>query len=287
MQVVLDSFKQQMLSQFSSILDQQGTAMRKHVDKQMGKVEARQQRADERLDKHDKDLLELKTAAAQQQEKIKKLETAAALPQMPPEERTKQARLVAGNMRDPFFVDPTILRINAASLVAKSAVRKIVDGMCSDAGIDFEHVSLRGADLGKRFTAAFAGDAATAARRATKCNETLREASGEWKKLATTTPGGDSVKIFVSKDEATAAIRCRKGMFDLWELVQQRCPSAEKIKRDNAVAVDWQVVGTVLFDKATSATRLQLDHITATRLGFDAADLEREWEQKRDSRQRG
>ena len=271
----------------SRVLDNQGRALRIHVDKKVGAVEARQGQAEERLTKHDQAIQDLREEAARHKDKLEQLEKAAALPELSPVEREKAAKALTGAGRDPYFADPTILRINASNLVAKTAVQELVDQMCADGGVDKSLYDLRGPDLGRRFTLAFAGDANTAARRASKCNSTLRGTDGKWKELTVATPGGQTERIYVSRDECTATIRQRKGAKLLHDLVVEKCARAALIKRDHAIAIDWQIIATVHFDRTTNATRIDFDDGVAAKKGLDTADLERRWEEQKAERARG
>ena len=177
--------------------------------------------------------------------------------------------------------DETIIRISAKSLVAMDSVKEAMAGRCEASGIRPEQYELKGAQLSKRFTLQFKGEAGTAARRATKVNNSLRNAAGEWEVVHVQTPAGGSERLFISLDKLRSRIRKEQALTQLKTIITDAHPSLNvmPVKRDGIIAYKWQPMATVSLDGEGKPT-ISWNTDVSSEAGIDHAEIERKFHEK-------
>ena len=268
------SFQQQMLTSMQTL---QG-AMQEHVDEKFCALESKIDGAEEKRE-----------AAALQQsadlgalaKRVALLETSAAMPELSAQERKTGIDKV---QRDPYEMDPTLVRIGASALVARKEMEELVEKLADDIKLDKAHYKLRGGPLSKNYTMAFNGDERTAARRARKLLDSQRGEDGQWATPTITRPDGAEERIFISPDRSWAKTREEIDSKLLLNIVSDMGTTTTRIKRDSSLAWRWQVLVSVVFDAAQNACKLEWDMAVAKEAKVDHEKAEKLFIAARDKR---
>ena len=288
--VIMAAFKKDMVATFSGMLDQQSGAVKRHVDKAIGRTNVRIDGIEQavgkqgaRMDDMAREHRALAERLRAHEERVQNLENLAALPA--PNAQQLHEEVKQALEQGPMAVDPRIIRVNSTNLVAKEAVEEAVAKLAARAEIKLDTYEVRGGDLGRRFTVSFNGEPRTAARRATKLNSMLRMPDGSWEQLAVETPNGDKEVLYISLDKSRATIRKEKL---LKVLVQEiGMPEVRGFRREFAATWKWQVVATTVWDTETKDAKVVWNRAVAAQAGIDPTTIDKQIAEKLEERKRG
>ena len=125
---------------------------------------------------------------------------------------------------------PTRLKLFATEAITLDAAKLGAKAMCDKAGIaatDYTVEPLGNPGLTKLFAIDFTGDTKTAALRAKKSRECLRNDDGSWMQLMVTTPAGATTQAYVNADKSPKIERVEK----LSKILLKICANEYKDKK--------------------------------------------------------
>ena len=182
--VIMEAYRREMLGTFTGMLEKQTNSVQRHIDKQLGKISCRVGGVEQKAAKQDPTInqvrqkqKEFEEQLKEHEKRVKHLEQLAAMPQPTPAE-LRGDKPAGDSEKNVHAVDRIILRANASNLVAKEAVEKIFADIADRTNIPHDSFEVLGWNLARRFTISFGGDFRTAARRAKRANDSLRNANG-------------------------------------------------------------------------------------------------------------
>ena len=136
--------------------------------------------------------------------------------------------------------DPSLIKINSKTHVAKSAVLEAVKLLADKAAIKYDRFEIKGDPVSRWFTIQFKGTPILSSAAASSVLATLKREEGEWERVLVASPTGGLVQIYLGPDKSPKQVRTEimaKRAFGILE--KEGISNLSLNRRRGQVLCDW------------------------------------------------